>query len=744
MKLKNSYILLIVMSIFLLVSIGSACAQEIGASDAGILANERTDVTPTDDTVEKIDTTVESENVKINEKDPVEVPITVKDNESNAIPIVKSNITVNEGNKSINFNYNNSKIIITDKLANGNHSLIINYLGNDVYKNSTSKIILSIFGNYSLVAPSSVNVNSSKIVEVPLNITNSVDIEAVTSNDFSVTITYNEGNATKTITVENLEYINNKLKFSYTLANNITTSNMTVVYNGAVGNFTKKIKLNRIYNVKIEGLVTENQYQNGAFEFKITDVDDNTTSLDGKKVSLYTVGNIRAGFSATITGNIAKFPTKNLYEFDQSSGTFSMKQLEVGNHAVDIQVSDQLKGTTLKVNLTIIKADINIKIDNFKEEYGTKKNVTITVTSKKDGSAVPGIVLHLYMPQTSGKNYYFQTDSNGQSKISVTNLVGGTYNITVNNNDTKNINNAKAVNTITITPKAAIIVAKNTVVYYNTGSSSTIVIKDKKTGAVVPGAIVLIQLYTGKTSKNYLFQANNKGVVTFSASLSVGKHKMIIQTADTRYSAPTVTKYITVKKANAKIFAPRVVTYYKGTKYFTVGLKNTNANKPIYDAKINIKVFVSSNRYYNYVGNTGSNGQIRLSLDNLNPGTYRVIVAKGESQNYTASQITSQIVIVKAPTVLTPYKVVAKKGTNTYFKVVAKNTKTKKVITGLAIKVKVFTGSKYKIYTVKTNSKGVAFLNVKTLSVGLHKVVISSGNKYCVAKSKASTIKITK
>ncbi len=732
------------MSIFLLVSIGSACAQEIGASDAGILANERTDVTPTDDTVEKIDTTVESENVKINEKDPVEVPITVKDNESNAIPIVKSNITVNEGNKSINFNYNNSKIIITDKLANGNHSLIINYLGNDVYKNSTSKIILSIFGNYSLVAPSSVNVNSSKIVEVPLNITNSVDIEAVTSNDFSVTITYNEGNATKTITAENLEYINNKLKFSYTLANNITTSNMTVVYNGAVGNFTKKIKLNRIYNVKIEGLVTENQYQNGAFEFKITDVDDNTTSLDGKKVSLYTVGNIRAGFSATITGNIAKFPTKNLYEFDQSSGTFSMKQLEVGNHAVDIQVSDQLKGTTLKVNLTIIKADINIKIDNFKEEYGTKKNVTITVTSKKDGSAVPGIVLHLYMPQTSGKNYYFQTDSNGQSKISVTNLVGGTYNITVNNNDTKNINNAKAVNTITITPKAAIIVAKNTVVYYNTGSSSTIVIKDKKTGAVVPGAIVLIQLYTGKTSKNYLFQANNKGVVTFSASLSVGKHKMIIQTADTRYSAPTVTKYITVKKANAKIFAPRVVTYYKGTKYFTVGLKNTNANKPIYDAKINIKVFVSSNRYYNYVGNTGSNGQIRLSLDNLNPGTYRVIVAKGESQNYTASQITSQIVIVKAPTVLTPYKVVAKKGTNTYFKVVAKNTKTKKVITGLAIKVKVFTGSKYKIYTVKTSSKGVALLNVKTLSVGLHKVVISSGNKYCVAKSKASTIKITK
>ena len=86
----------------------------------------------------------------------------------------------------------------------------------------------------------------------------------------------------------------------------------------------------------------------------------------------------------------------------------------------------------------------------------------------------------------------------------------------------------------------------------------------------------------------------------------------------------------------------------------------------------------------------------------------------------------------------------AKKGVKKYFKVTVKNTKTKKVIKGVKVKIKVYTGKKYKTYTVKTNSKGIANLNVKSLKVGSHKVVVSSANKYCVAKTAKSTIKITK
>ena len=925
MKLKNSYILLIIMALFLLVSIGSVCAVDNSTADDGILADESPSVTPNEDTVEKINTTVESGDVKVSEKDPVDINVAVKDNESNTLTVGKENFTVKEGDKAINFTYNDSKISISDKLSIGNHSLSINYLGNDIYKNSTTNIILSIFGDKTIIVPSSVgsdgvnveipititdgvdqyaavkdnlklnvtyngtskliedftvdnniikfvfdinyigstvnvnyteakesknviikyatvinatdltlreednktiavsvvsngnilnitdkdlkilengkelkfkydidngtvtitdalargkhnltikyignasynetfkdivlsiygnntivtnvtaiNINSTKKGEgIQVNVTNGVNNTEITKDDITLNVTVKNGNNTTVINVKSFDIVNGTLVFE--LENgNFTTANLTITYNNTL---SKTITLNRIYNINITALVLENQYRNGAFKFKLVDVDDPTVSLEGKTLSLYTTGNIRAGFSAKANNeSVVEFLTKNLYEFDQS-GSITMKELEVGNHLVELSTSGEIKSTALKVNLTIIKADIVIKIADFKEEYGTDKNVTITVTNKKDGEPVSGIILHLYMPQTSGKDYYFQTDSNGQSKISVKNLVGGDYDITVNNNDTKNINPAKTSGKITIVPKQVVINTKSVTVWYNTGTTATIKITDKKTGKVVANAIVLVQLYTGKKYKAYLFQTNNKGVISFSASLSVGKHKMVVQTADTRYKASTVTKYITVKKASAKIKANKVKTYYKGGKYLTVSLTNSKTKKPIYDAKVNIKIYISKNKYYNYNGRTGANGKVKLAVDTLKPGKYKVVISKGESKNYTAKKITTKIIIKKAPTKLIPKKLTAKKGAKKYFKVTVKNKKTKKVIKGVKVKIKVYTGKKYKIYTKKTNSKGIAKLNVKSLKVGYHKVVVSSGNKYCVAKAVKSKIKIKK
>ena len=80
----------------------------------------------------------------------------------------------------------------------------------------------------------------------------------------------------------------------------------------------------------------------------------------------------------------------------------------------------------------------------------------------------------------------------------------------------------------------------------------------------------------------------------------------------------------------------------------------------------------------------------------------------------------------------------------TYFKLTVKNKKTKKVIAKVKVKVKVYTGKKAKTYTLKTNTKGIAKLNVNKLKVGNHKVVITSADKYVVAKTAKSTIKIKK
>ena len=136
------------------------------------------------------------------------------------------------------------------------------------------------------------------------------------------------------------------------------------------------------------------------------------------------------------------------------------------------------------------------------------------------------------------------------------------------------------------------------------------------------------------------------------------------------------------------------------------------------------------------------NGQLKLLLDSLKPGTYKVEVSSASNKNYDAKKVTSKIVIKKAPAKLTPKKLTAKKGAKKYFKVTVKNKKTKKVIKGVKVKVKVYTGKKAKTYKIKTNSKGIAKLSVKKLKVGKHKVVVTSADKYVVAKKAKSTIKI--
>ena len=71
------------------------------------------------------------------------------------------------------------------------------------------------------------------------------------------------------------------------------------------------------------------------------------------------------------------------------------------------------------------------------------------------------------------------------------------------------------------------------------------------------------------------------------------------------------------------------------------------------------------------------------------------------------------------------------------FEITVKDKKTKKPIKGLKLKLKI----KNKVYTIKTDSKGVARFNPKSLGIGNYNVLIYSGNiKYFV--STKSTIKI--
>jgi|GEM_PF-1529965 hypothetical protein len=683
---------------------------------------------------------IDPETVNIAEGENATFIITVIGADGKQINITKEDLTITTTGAKNKFNETTGNLTLTG-LKKGIYNLTITYKGNNVNNTSKGYVLINVRGAAEInTNGTKINVNSTKKGEVQIiNITNGVDALDFNKDDLNITVTYKEGNETKNITTE-WNVVNGTI--SFTLENaNFTTANLTITYNKTT---SKSITLNRIYNVVIEAVNLVNEYQDGNFTFKVTDVDDSTTSLKGKKLSLLLKGNISVGHSATIDeNNIASFKTANLYIFDQSGGGLNMKQLEVGNYSVEMSVSDSLKGNKTNATLTVKKANIKIEITPYKEYYGSDKNVTIKVTNVNSGLAVPGIILKLYMPQTSGQTYYVQTDSNGTARISAKNLIGGDYKLTVSNNDTKNINNASDSTTVTVMKIPVSIIAKDVTVDFNTGTTSTITVK--KDGKAVSGMYLLVRVYeTSKKYNDYLFQTNSKGQVSFSASLAVGKHKIVINSADNRYSASQVTKTVTVKKASAKFTAKKVTAYYKGGKYFTIKLTNTKKKKAIYDAKVNIKVYISKYRYYNYNGNTGANGQIKLSLDSLKPGSYKVVVKGADAKDYTAKQVTSKIVIKKAPTKLTPKKLTAKKGAKKYFQVKVTNKKTKKVIKGVKVKIKVYTGKKAKTYTVKTNSKGIAKISTAKLKVGSHKVIVTSANKYCVAKKAKSSIKIKK
>ena len=663
------------MSIFLLISIGSVCANDV--SDAQ-LADDGSDVIAVDNgnsivseddtnsSPEKIDTSVVSEDVRINEGETANITVNVKDNESNEIAIEKENITVIEANNTINFDYNNSVITILDNLTAGNHSLVINYLGNDNYTNSSTEIILSVVGNYTMNVPTSVNMNSTKIVVIPIEITNSVDVYEINRDNLTLVLSYTEDNETITKSIDSFELVNGTIKFNYN--ENITPSTLTIDYADDTLSLTQNTTINQIINAEIRIINTEAEYRSGNFTFLLVDIDNNNTPIPDRKLK-YTIltGNINtAGTITTNEEGIALIDNRYLTIYTMDGSSIEGKAIPVGNQLFSLESDDSsVICEKIQDNFTITKVTINITIVPYKEYYGSEKQVVINVTNAKTGDAMYGIVMHLYMENTTVKDFYLMTGVNGTCEISVYNattqsgLVGGTYSMVVSNNDTVNVENASYSGSITIVPVPVKYTVSGTTGYYNTGATATIKITNKLTGKVVPNAYVLVQL-DGNSKKTYLFQANEKGIVTFSASLTVGTHKMVVSSADTRYTGSSVTKTITVKKATAKISAPKVTAYYKQDKYFTVKLTNTKNGKAIYDGKINIKIYVTSTSYYNYNGNTGLNGQLKLLID-LKSGTYKVVVKGNDNKDFTAKQVTSQIIVKKAPTKLYPTKLTVKK-----------------------------------------------------------------------------------
>ena len=194
---------------------------------------------------------------------------------------------------------------------------------------------------------------------------------------------------------------------------------------------------------------------------------------------------------------------------------------------------------------------------------------------------------------------------------------------------------------------------------------------------------------------------------------------------------PTVTD-IKVDKVN---FNKNTYSTIKG--YLNIqAIANSSAD--LKNLKFSYKVYSNgkAKTYYSY---TNSNGKTKFELPTtLTAGNHKIEIRLTN----TNVKKTITVKIAKAKTAVKAPKVTAKLKKSKYFKVTVKNKATKKAVSNVKVKIKVYTGKKYKTYTVKTNKKGIAKINTKKLKVGKHKVVIDSGNgNYKISAKSLITIK---
>ena len=196
----------------------------------------------------------------------------------------------------------------------------------------------------------------------------------------------------------------------------------------------------------------------------------------------------------------------------------------------------------------------------------------------------------------------------------------------------------------------------------------------------------------------------------------------------------------TVKSVSLK--ATKLSTTYKSGKYFKVKAIDGETKKPVNNLKINLKV-QNGKKYKKLTIKTDSNGIAKYLPSKLSIGKHKVIVKAKNSKSKTTSILISKAKLsISAPKITHTYKDGKK------FKITIKNKESKRVMKGIKVIVKVFTGKAFKKYSLKSNKKGVVSINTKSLKKGSHKVLINvkktSKIKSASAKSTIKTVEKAK
>lgn len=188
--------------------------------------------------------------------------------------------------------------------------------------------------------------------------------------------------------------------------------------------------------------------------------------------------------------------------------------------------------------------------------------------------------------------------------------------------------------------------------------------------------------------------------------------------------------------SNTKKLTVKPIKVYANEK-FTYSVKLTDNDDPISGEELELVIFDGEDSCTAFYAITNYDGIATFNMDAEPIGTYDITVEGGDVWGDSYINVIEN---PKTKTVVKAPKVTAYYNANKYFKVTVK--KGGKAVKNLKLNVKVYTGSKYKNYIIKTNTNGVAQLSTKKFKIGSHKVtIISKNSKYKLSKTSKIVIK---
>ena len=596
------------MAIFLLVSIGSVCASENITTDSDSpLASADTEValadgedTGSDATQEKINTTIETvESEEFDYDADKNISVNVKDNESANINVNASDLQVIENGKSLNFTYNNSILSIIDKLSVGNHTLILNYLGNATYANSTTNITLHILGNKTLESPDNIVKTGDEFEIKGIKVFDGVKyLDPLDSTKFIINVTYidSEGNLTSK-NIQYFTYNNGTIRFAYEIiiksillnyTDAVNTKTIGVRYATSVNATGGKFKITDYKN--ITGV---HVYDNKHDELTISK-NDLRVLENGKEVafdynnSVITVKNLAIGvhnLNVLYVGNMTYAPSNRTVTVKVwGNQTFNPDKTANLNSNNDVTITLNLNDGSDPVNVTVG----NLTLTLFYKVGNVTENSTIPFTLLEDQQTIKFNIDKVFDSAYVDIKYVAENNLTARTTIKVgteisipTSLEQGTEqianftttviavngtNLAINVNNTKVYSNGKEIkftyndSVITLTDKFGFGVYNITVKYigndtysevfksfnltvYGINATSTIKVNSTKEGDIeltIVNGTEIVEITADDLTLNVTYKDGNNTVVIPIASKVINNNTLIITLENGNFTSATL------------------------------------------------------------------------------------------------------------------------------------------------------------------------------------------------------------